>query len=94
MNTVCYWLPLDHPGVPSITGCVIPEGRGGLMVQGLNEAAGSKGTRDIPKCKHREKASLWAKSVTQRNPVHLAADGHAILDLAMPLEKTTLVMVL
>lgn len=91
MNTVCCRLPLDHPGVPSTTGSVSPEGGGGLAGQGLSEPAGSRGTRDIPKCKRREKATLWAKSVAPWNPVHLAADGCAVLDLAMPLEKTTLV---
>ena len=98
MNTVCCWLPLDHPGVPSIRPAqtsVTPKGRGDLRGQESPRARREQRHGGIlQRCQHKGKASLWVKPTVRWNAGHLAADGCSILDLAIPLEKTPSVMVL
>lgn len=86
MNTVCFWLLLDHPVCPGIAHSL--GGRGSQWASGEQRHKGYP-----PKCKHMEKASLWVRFRAQWNPVHLAADGCSSLDLVISLEKTSSVMV-
>ena len=94
MNTVCCWLLLDHLCVPRHHRQQDPGGQSSLGEGGgIHEPAGNKDTRGIPKEQTHCKASSWVRFVAQGHPVHLAADGCSILDLAIPLEKTSSIMV-
>lgn len=95
MNTVCCCLPRIIQVCPGITGSMTPEGweaLGGRESPGASREQGRDGcskSTSTPK-----KTSLWVKFTVQWSPVHLAADGRSVLDLAIPLEKTPSVMVL
>ena len=94
MNTGCCWLPLIIWVCADITGSRILGARAAWAREG--ESTSQQGTKTqgvSPKSTHTAKASSWVRFIAQRHPVHLAADGCSILDLAIPLEKTSSVIV-
>lgn len=74
---------------PDITGSRI---LGAWVRRGIHEPAGNKDTRVSPRANTLQ-GQLLGQIRSSGAPCHLAADGCSILDLAIPLEKTSSVMV-
>lgn len=64
-------------------------GGGGRAGKAANEPAGSEDPMGIPKVQTHRKGQPPGQIHSQWSPIHLAADGCSILDLVIPLEKTS-----